>query len=597
MSVTSPTSELTRSFTGSAGTALIPADADSKALLFVDSRYWIQAEHQVLSEHWKVVRVGSQGGSGSAGVTTGWMDFVVHNVAAGSRIGTDPRLISYTLASALTRQLKASSATASTSASGLIATPDNLVDRVRGTPERSLGPINPHPLAFSGETTTSKLKRLRLTISNRSSTTSWIYLLPALPPIAWLLNVRCPSDIPFCPVAYAYLLLSNDRCVVFVDERKIGDELREILDIDKIEIRPYGVEEVGKTVLEVQLGTSRAHPPRIYAPQSCSWALADACKAEVWDGVCPVEKAMSVKNAVEQEGMRQAYLRDGRAMVRWIAWLEQKIVKDGRQIGEWVAAQGLTRYRRLEDSFAGLAYEDISGSGPNSAIPHYVPHRGQERPVDPESTYVIDSGAQYLDGTIDTTRTLFFGKSPPDDVKRAYTRVLQGHMAVSTQVFPRGMPSDYFNMLARGPLFAEGLQFGHGIGHGVGSYLGVHEYPVSYPHSASFEPGHVTTIEPGCYKEGQWGMRIESALLCRAIDLDNAPDSGFLGWERLTQVPIQTSLVDWSVMSKDEIRWLNDHNSSVEAALLPLLQEDQDKETRDWLKKACKPHRIWPWSG
>lgn len=151
--------------------------------------------------------------------------------------------------------------------------------------------------------------------------------------------------------------------------------------------------------------------------------------------------------------MRAAYLRDGRAYVRWISWLEGKILKEKRDVGEWAAAMALGRFRRSEDNFAGLAYEDISGSGPNGAIPHYAPQRGKDRVIDPDTTYVIDSGAQYLDGTIDTTRTLYFGDKPSDEVKRAYTRVLQGHMAVSMATFPRGMRGDWFNFAARGFLY------------------------------------------------------------------------------------------------------------------------------------------------
>ncbi|RXK42264.1 cytoplasmic protein [Tremella mesenterica] len=589
-------------FSGSAGTALIPSSHEQDALLFVDSRYWVQAEQQVPKQGWKVVRVGATGNAGRDSVVSGWVDYMIEEFQDGTRVGIDPRLISVTLARTIQDRLSEFA-----SSSGLIATSDNLIDKVRGPPERSLGPINPYPLSLSGETTTSKLKRIRQTLSKRASGSSsrsykpeWIYLLPTLPAIAWLLNYRCPSDVPFCPVAYAYLLLTKTRCVIFVDGRKVGDELRDKLEIDKVELRPYGVEEVGK-VLQEELSKLKAADEKshikVWAPRECSWALASTTQSTQVNIIpCPVDVAKAIKNSMEQQGMRNAHLRDGRATVRWMSWLEGKIVKDGRPVGEWAAGQALNRFRAQEEYSAGLAFDNVSASGPNAASPHYIPQRGTDRIIDPDTTYVIDSGGQYLDGTIDTTRTLYLGKSPSDEIKRAYTRVLQGHLSVSTHNIPKNMPSDHLNMLARGPLYRDGLNFGHGIGHGVGTYLAVHEYPVSFPHAFSYEPGHITTVEPGYYKEGEFGIRIESTLLCKTVDTLSGTKDQWLNWERLTQVPIQTKMVDWKLMTKEMIKCLNEHNFSVEAALLPLLQDDRDKETRDWLKVNCKPKKIWPWT-
>ncbi|WWC90545.1 uncharacterized protein L201_005481 [Kwoniella dendrophila CBS 6074] len=590
-------------FTGSAGTAVIPASSDTNALLFVDSRYWIQAGKQIV-EGWEVVKVGSNGESGKDAVVGGWLDWVVKQAEDGSRVGIDPKLISIDLARSIQTRLESSD-----SSTKLVALSSNLVDRIHTPSERSLGPINHHSISFSGEDTVSKLSRVRSILSDQlASSTScrlkaedWIYILPTLPSIAWLLNFRCPSDIPFCPVAYAYLVLTPESCTIFVDERKVKDQEELLTDWKQagVDIKPYGIAEVGKFIkrLIASQNNSGKRKIKIWAPRECSWALGDACSPSDVNVIpCPADKLKGVKNDTEIQGFRNAYLRDGRAMVRWMNWLEKILVQDQKKVGEWAAAQTLTRFRGREELFAGLAYDDISASGPNGALPHYAPKRGEDNIVDIDSTYVIDSGAQYQDGTIDTTRTLYFGKSPSPEVKRAYTRVLQGHLAVSSASFPRGMPADRLNMLARGPLYQDQLDFGHGIGHGIGTYLAVHENPM-FPKNAAFEPGNITSIEPGYYKEGEWGIRIESVILCKPLETTEGQSDKFLAFERITQVPIKTSLVDYKLLTKSEIRWLNDHNNSVKDALLPLLQGDEDAEVRNWLKKQCKPKKIWPWTG
>ncbi|OCF57628.1 cytoplasmic protein [Kwoniella mangroviensis CBS 10435] len=591
-------------FTGSAGTALIPSSSiDSEALLFVDSRYWIQAGQQVV-EGWKVVRVGASGGSGKDAVVGGWVEWLLEEVGDGSRIGIDPKLLSIDLARSIKSHLESSD-----SSTKLIPLTSDLVDKIHSPPERSTAPINHYPISFSGENTSSKLDRVRSALSDHLTSSSssrlrsreyWIYVLPTLPSVAWLLNFRCPSDIPFCPVAYTYLVLTPDKCVIFVDERKITDEaLKEDWEKSGVEVRPYGIEEVGKYVKELQQrdrDETKKRQKKVLTTRECSWALADACKSDIEVIPCPVDRLKAVKNETEIQGFKNAYLRDGRAMVRWITWLEKILVQEKKKVGEWAAAQTLTRYRRREELFAGLAYDDISASGPNGALPHYAPKRGEDRVIEIDSTYVIDSGAQYQDGTIDTTRTLYFGKTPSPEVKRAYTRVLQGHLAVSSAIFPRGMTADRLNMIARGPLYQDGLDFGHGIGHGIGTYLAVHENPM-FPRNGAFEPGNITSIEPGYYKEGEWGIRIESVILCKPVDTLNDQSGHFLSFERITQVPIQTSLVDYKLLTKSEIRWLNDHNTSVQEQLMPLLQGDEDKEVRDWLRRNCKPKKIWPWTG
>lgn len=262
----------------------------------------------------------------------------------------------------------------------LVPLSTNLIDKIRNVPVRSLGPINPYPLALSGEDTPSKLVRARKAISEavegkrKGKAEEWVYILPTLPAIAWLLNYRCPSDIPFCPVAYAYLVLTPSQCAVFVDKRKVENELDERWKGEDVEVRDYGVEEVGKFVKAFAGGDEEKRNVRVFSPAECSWALAQACspvsrqnvfltigprlitipsiKHGITTITCPIDILKAVKNPVEQQNFRNAYLRDGRAMVRWLAWLEKMLLKDGRKVGEWAAAQGLTRERRKEDYFA-----------------------------------------------------------------------------------------------------------------------------------------------------------------------------------------------------------------------------------------------------
>ena len=258
----------------------------------------------------------------------------------------------------------------SSSSTKLVPLSKNLVDQVRSYPGRSDGPILAHPLKFAGNTTATKLTQIRAVLDKRARN-GWVYVLPTLPAVAWLLNFRCPGDIPYCPVAYAYLVFTQDKCAIFVDSRKLDDGIRAIWSKDNIEVKDYGVDEVGKYVKDQVKAIQDGHEKKritVFASKECSWALSNACSpvsSLPSNGVIlmiqseveiiqpsPVDVIKGVKNNTEIEGARNAYLRDGRAMVRWMAWLEQKILRDARPVGEWVAAQGLLRYRKLEENFA-----------------------------------------------------------------------------------------------------------------------------------------------------------------------------------------------------------------------------------------------------
>ncbi|BEI79816.1 hypothetical protein CcaverHIS002_0103450 [Cutaneotrichosporon cavernicola] len=579
-------------FDGSAGTALVPsAGIEGDALLFVDSRYWILAERMVPKKGWKVVRVGATGGNGDAAVAGGWTEYVSNDLPDGSRIGIDPKLISVDFARTIEARLSVVN-------TRLIPLNENLVDVVHTPAPRSLNPLAHYPYTLSGEKTDAKLKRIRAQLTKYTHSDQWIYLLPTITTIPWLLNYR-GSDVEYTPVAFAYCVITATDCALFVDKRKVQGDDEMLADFENagVTLKAYGVDEVQKFV-QASVKAVGGKKAQIFAARTSSWALAKACEpAHVNTIACPVDEAKVLKNPVELQNFRNAYLRDGRAMARWMAWLENRLVKEGKDVGEWAAAMVLARYRRQEDMYAGLAYGDISATGPNAASGHYAPSRGNEAQIDITTPYVIDSGPQYLDATIDTTRTLFMGKDASADLKRQYTRVLQGYLAVANATFPLGADASGLNAFSRKHLWEDGLDFGHGLGHGVANYGTVHEFPTGFVHGFSYKPGHVTTIEPGFYLEGKYGMRIESTFICKEVETQFEFATKWLGFECVTRVPIDNRLVDWNLLTKDEIKSLNEYNKMVEDALLPLLDDDLDKDARDWVKKMCKPHFIWPWTG
>jgi Xaa-Pro aminopeptidase len=308
-----------------------------------------------------------------------------------------------------------------------------------------------------------------------------------------------------------------------------------------------------------------------------------------------IEECKAVKNPVELQGMRTAYIRDAVAMIRWLAWLDQKF-SSGYEISEWEASDRLNTFRenelKEEDEqamYMGPAYENIVASGPNGALPHYSPNKSESRAMSKNELILVDAGGQYRDGTCDTSRTVHFGY-PTVEQAESFTRVLQGHIAIDTAIFPAGTSGATLDILARKALWRDKLNYRHGTGHGVGSFLTVHEGPHSFSSSTPLVPGHVITNEPGFYKDGEFGVRIESALVVRELAHDKQDENGkpqqWFGFERLTMVPIQTKMVRASLLSKDERQWIKDHNLLVKKTLEPYLEGD--KRALKWLRKECQ---------
>ncbi|KNC98502.1 aminopeptidase P [Spizellomyces punctatus DAOM BR117] len=551
-------------FTGSAGLAVITLE---QAALWTDGRYFLQASQQ-LDANWTLMK------SGLPDVPSK-EEWLVKVLPKESKVGVDPKLFTVgaarQLAEALTKE-----------GHSLVSIHENLVDKVWGADQPSMPPhkIIVHPIAYSGKSSEEKIAALREQIEKKKT---YGFIVTALDEIAWLFNLR-GSDIAYNPVFFAYALVTRDEVLLYVDENKLTNEVKEHLG-STVKIRPY--EAVFQDVK--QFGAQK-QGEKLWIDSRCSLALQDALGGSqyVSESRSPVMTAKAIKNEAELEGFRQSHIRDAAALCEYFAWLEKELVENKAALAEVEAADKLESLRRKQKDFVGLSFDTISSTGPNGAIIHYKPERETCATIQVDQLYLCDSGAQYKDGTTDVTRTLHFG-TPTAEEKDAFTRVLKGHIQIDMAVFPRGTTGYLLDVLARVPLWKAGLDFRHGTGHGVGSFLNVHEGPhgigtrIAY-NDVQLEAGMTVTNEPGYYKEGSFGIRIENVLLIRDVKTPhNFGDRGYLGFEHVTLVPIQTSLVDIGLLTPEERDWLNAYHTRCWDRVHPLLQEGSDGWK--WLKR------------
>lgn len=575
-------------FTGDSGTAII---TKSKAYLFTDSRYHIQASEQ-LDGNWTLHKVPSD---------TDWDQTLVDlSDKRQMAIGIDPKLITYSTAKPILARLTSSGSTFNFPTR-------NLVDIVWGTgrPTPSTDPIVIHPLKYAGEAAEKKLERVASWLSDGASgSTSPFkkgspYFISQLDMIAWLLNLRGGS-VPNNPIFYAYLIVapsslsrskSNYSATLFVEQSLLSPEAYRYL-VEQLDVDVRGYDSVwdflisGEWELLAQGEVMRGEKPELVCDEQVSWATVNAVGEENihLQGVSPIATWKAQKNDTELQGMRNAYLRDGVAWAKWAAWLEEAVQVKGLDIDEKQAADALVEARSQSEMYAGMeAYEPISATGKNAALPHYETPELDSSIIDRQTPYLMDSGGQYLDGTIDTTRTVHFGKPTPKQ-KQAFTRVLQGHIAIDTAIFPKGTTGGQLDSLARHPLWKDGLDYGHGTGHGIGAYLQVHEGPqrIAARSNVPLLPRMCMSNEPGYYEEGNFGIRIESIVAVKEVKVKNA-DQTWLGFERLTRVPIDRRLVNFSLLTKEESAWLREHNHKVKTDLLSFVQHDA--RAVKWLKR------------
>ncbi|KAI0634735.1 Creatinase/aminopeptidase [Trametes polyzona] len=553
-------------FTGSAGTAIVTSE---DAFLFTDGRYYLQASKQ-LDQNWTLMK------QGLPDVPT-WQDFLSKNLGDHIRIGVDPTLIAASDADGIQKSLEPKQ-------SELVSLQENLVDLV--WPDRPPRPANKVfvlDTKYAGASLQDKIKRVREELDKKKARAIVVNMLDE---VAWLFNLR-GSDIDYNPVFFAYALIDHDKALLFVNEAQLDADVRKHLGSD-VEVHPYDTFFSYLTRLGAELSAHK--DSKVLVSDKASLAVAEAIgKDHITVVRSPVTDLKAIKNEVEVEGFRQSHIRDGAALVRYFAWLEEQL-NSGKELSESQVADQLEKYRSEQDLFKGLSFPTISATGPNGAIIHYDPDPNDCAIVKKDQIYLCDSGAQFADGTTDVTRTYHFG-TPTAEEKRAFTRVLQGHIAIDIAVFPNGTTgADPF---ARRPLWEDGLDYRHGTGHGVGHFLNVHEGPhgigvrIVY-NNTPLKPGMTVSNEPGYYADGRFGIRIENIVIVREAQTpNNFGDKGYLRFEHVTMCPIGKNLIDESLLSAREREWLNAYHAEILQKVSPLVEKDE--RALRWLQRECSP--------
>ena len=529
-------------FSGSAGAAIV---LKREAALFADGRYTSQARAETDPKVFTIV----------ASHVTSPESWIEEKLKKGDRLGYDPRLHTADAVARLEKAARQAGATAAPVAA-------NPVDAIwSDRPRRPAQPVVGHPLDFAGEATAEKLKRLRDILGKERLKAQF---LSDPHDVAWLFNLR-GGDIPHTPIALAYALVPAEGApTLFVDAARLDPEARVALG--------SGVTLAPASSMEKALGALARRSGRIGCDAAtCGAAWVSAIREKGGEPVVapsPVAKLKAVKNAAELDGHRAAQRRDGVAMTRFLAWFDREAPKGN--LTEIDAAVALEGFRAETNLLADISFPTISGAGPNAALPHYRVTTASNRKIG-EGIFLIDSGGQYRDGTTDITRTLAVG-APTSKMKDRYTRVLKGHIAIATAVFPKGTTGAQLDSFARRALWDAGHDFDHGTGHGIGAFLSVHEGPqsISKRGAAVLEAGMIVSNEPGFYEEGGFGIRIENLVLVEPRRIRGGARE-MLGFETLTLAPIDTTLIELSLMTADEIAWLDAYHARVRKALAPAL--------------------------
>ncbi|KAF4821443.1 putative Xaa-Pro aminopeptidase P [Colletotrichum siamense] len=569
--------EFISGFSGSAGCAVVTLD---RAALATDGRYFNQASKQ-LDQNWLLLKQGLQD------VPT-WQEWSAEQSAGGKVVGVDPELITASIAKKLAEKIKRCGG------SDLVALDENLVDLVwaKDRPARPKNPVVVLPETFSGKDVKSKLKDLRQDLEKKNS---HAFVVSMLDEIAWLFNLR-GDDIPYNPVFFSYAIITNESATLYIDKSKLGEATRAYLSDNGIAIKSY--ESIFEAISALRSSVDRADDglvsKRFIISTKASWALKRSLGGDglVDEVRSPIGDSKAVKNKTEMAGMRACHIRDGAALIEYFAWLEDQLVAKKAVLDEVQAADKLEQLRSKHKDYVGLSFDTISSTGANAAVIHYKPERGACSVIDPNAIYLCDSGAQFLDGTTDTTRTLHFGQ-PTEAEKLAYTLVLKGNIALDTAIFPKGTTGFALDCLARQHLWREGLDYRHGTGHGVGSYLNVHEGPIGIGTRVQFAevalaPGNVVSIEPGFYEDGSYGIRIENVAMVTEVKTKHSfGDKPYLGFEHVTMVPYCQNLIEPSLLTAEEKKWLNAHNADIFQKTRDFFAHDP--LTLAWLTRETQP--------
>jgi Xaa-Pro aminopeptidase len=548
-------------FTGSMGTLVVAADA---AALFADSRYWDQAERELAGSGIELVKI-------PTGAISHVVDWVARVLPRGATLSADGSVLGLATAQALRGALEPLDIALRTDT-------DVLADIWPDRPALPTASVYEHTAPHATVARADKLAQVREAMARRGAAHHFI---SSLDDVAWLLNLR-GADVDYNPVFLAHLLLDAQRATLFVGEGKVDDALRARLEADGVHLAPYA--DAAAALAEIP-----ADAVLLLDPKRVTLAFREQLRCNVVEALNPSTLLKSRKTAEEAAHVREAMVEDGAAMCAFYARFEAALSRGERltelTVDEWLSAE---RARRAH--FVGLSFPVIAGFNANGAMPHYRATEASHADIRGNGLLLIDSGGQYLGGTTDITRVWAVGE-PSAAMKRDYTLVLKGTMALSRTRFPRGTLSPMLDAIARAPLWAEGIEFGHGTGHGVGYFLNVHEGPQSISKavpdpSMAMEPGMITSIEPGVYRSGRWGVRIENLVL--NVPARTAEDGAFgemLEFETLTLCPIDTRCLDLPLLRPDEVAWLNAYHATVRERLAPRVQG----EALAWLIQRTAP--------
>jgi len=548
-------------FEGSAGAAVVLPE---EAAIFVDGRYTLQVRQQVSATEWSYQSVPETS-------TTQWLE---EHAPEGARIGYDPWLH--------TRDwVKKAREALATRGAELVPVDKNPIDEIwKDRPEASKAHLVVQPDQYAGKSAAEKRTEIGDWLGKHNADAA---VLSALDSIAWAFNIR-GADVTHTPVALAYALVYADGTAdLFVAGEKIGPDVRQHLGNG---VRLHERYEFEGALSELKDKTVVVDPERAVA---AIFEALDKAGAKILPLRDPTILPKAIKNPAEIAGQKTAQERDGAAIARFLHWIDEKAPKG--EVDELKASDHLEALRRENPELRDLSFDSISGAGPNGAIVHYKSSEKTNRKIEKGTLYLIDSGGQYVDGTTDITRTVPIGE-PTNEMRDRFTRVLKGHIAIATAVFPKGTRGSQLDSFARRPLWEAGLDYAHGTGHGVGSFLAVHEgpqriSPVGSAQSGGDEPlqaGMIISNEPGYYKTGEYGIRIENLVLVVSREIEGA-EKEMLGFETLTFAPIDRRLIDVQMLEPEELIWLNCYHAHVLAKIGPKLSGTD----LAWLQAACAP--------
>ena len=553
-------------FTGSMGTLVVTRD---RAAVFADSRYWTQAEAELAGTTVELVKI-------PTGAATHPIDWLTATLSPGQTLAVDAAVLGLAAAQMLAGALQRHGI-------GLRTDLDLMAEAWPERPGLPAAPVREHLAPHAAVPRAERLAAVRAGLARHRASH---HLVSTVDDIAWITSLR-GADVDYNPVFLAHLLIGPQRATLFVAAGKVDAALAARLAADGIDLADYAETAPALAALP-------ADAVLLVDPKRITLGLREAVPAivQVVEAINPSTLAKSRKTPAEAAFIREAMEKDGAAMCRFYAWLEAALGREA--ISELTIDERLTAERAREDGFVSLSFPTIAGFNANGAMPHYraTPESFAEISTPDglvaEGLLLIDSGAQYLGGTTDITRVWPIG-TPSDAQKADFTRVLKGTMALSRARFPAGTLSPHLDALARAPLWEAGLDFGHGTGHGVGYFLNVHEGPQSISRampdaSMAMQPGMITSIEPGLYRDGRWGIRIENLVLNVSV---GEPDEfgEYLAFETLTLCPIDSRCLELSLLRADERQWLNDYHAEVRRRLAPRL----DGAALDWLLRRTEP--------